>query len=83
MKQSLFMDKLDVAWDDFRADAPHAVGMAIIILHRTEDDELEMQMAGNVPSEVLRHALVSLVRTWQKGGAQMVEGRPPKRRKVV
>jgi len=52
----------DLAWEDIRAAGTgNEVGVILIVLGRTDDDELATQLVASVPSDVLDHALHVLV----------------------
>jgi hypothetical protein len=83
MKQTTFMDLLDVAWQDYRAHAPEALGMAIVIMHKDHDDEFSVQMGSNVPPEVVKYAFTSLVMSWAEGKNHFTKVQPRPRKKVI
>ena len=83
MKKTTFMDLLDVSWQDFKAIDPDALGMAIVIMHKDRQDELAVQMGSNVPPEMVKYALTSLVMSWAEGYNDFTQVPHRRKRKVV
>jgi hypothetical protein len=83
MKQTTFMDLLDVAWQDFKAHSPDALGLAVVIMHKDPDDELAVQMGSNVPPDVVKYAFTSLVMSWAEGRNDFTQIPHRPRKKVV
>jgi hypothetical protein len=84
MQQRLFMDLLEVAWDDFHAhDRQSAVGMVIVVIHKDEQDDMGLQIGANTPPEVIQHAFRALVASWDAGDNVFQSIEPAPIRKVV
>lgn len=83
MKRKLFMELLDVAWQDFHQAEPEALGMVIVIVGKSPSDEIEVQLGANVPPAVVEHAFQSLVDRWAKGGSPFHQIKPAPLRKIV
>src|SRR5262245_19855969 len=84
MKQQMFMDLMDLAWSDFHAQDPQtAVGMITIIVHRDENDDMQIQMGSTVAPEIVEYALASLIQSWATGQSEFVRIGERPRRKVV
>lgn len=84
MKRRVFMDMLDLAWQDFKSQSPDtAVGIAIIMLHRSPDDHLEVQVGTNVAPEVVKFAFMQLVEGWLNDEHEFDYVKPRTPRKVI
>jgi hypothetical protein len=84
MDRKTLMKLLDCHWADIMAADPTALGVITIVLHRTADDNLASHTAANVPANIVRYALTSLVAEWAIGGGPAIQAvRPPKLRKAT
>lgn len=83
MRQRQFLDLLDLAFSDFKSVDPEMIGMVIITLHRTPEDEAGIQVGSNVAPQVVRFAINELMRSWKAGESTFEHYPAPPLRKVV
>jgi hypothetical protein len=61
MDKSDFMNIMQLAEADVRVVDPDALGIAMMVMHRTKSGELQLQIGANVPDEIVFESLFDLV----------------------
>lgn len=78
MEQDSLMDIIELASADIRAIDARALGIAVIVMYRDDDDELMVMVGSDVPPEIVRIAVRNLARGLARDNSDFsrVERRP-------